>query len=63
VLVIDECLSTRLATELNSRGRPATSIAALGLRGLADPAVFEALGSLAQPYVIVTADGEMPSTG
>jgi hypothetical protein len=60
VLVIDECLSTRLATELNLRGRPAKSIASLGLRGIGDPQVFEALGDLRKPYVIVTADAAMP---
>jgi len=60
VLVIDECLSTRLATELARRGRPAKSIASLGLRGLDDPQVFDALGNLGEPYVIVTADTAMP---
>lgn len=43
VLVIDECLSTRLATDLARRGRPAKSIASLGLRGLDDPQVFASL--------------------
>ena len=60
VLVIDECLSTRLASELTLRGRPAKSIASLGLRGLGDPQVFEALRDLSEPYVIVTADTAMP---
>ena len=59
-LVIDECLSTRLATELTLRGRPATSIVSRGLRGLEDPQVFEALRDLREPYVIVTADAAMP---
>ena len=59
-LVIDECLSTRLATELTLRGRPATSIVSRGLRGLEDPQVFEALRDLGEPYVIVTADAAMP---
>ena len=60
MLVIDECLSTRLATELTLRGRPAESIASLGLRGLDDPQVFEALRNLGEPHVIVTADAAMP---
>lgn len=60
VLVIDECLSTRLATELNARGRPAKTIASLGLRGLDDPDVFSALTRLGEAHVIVTADSAMP---
>ncbi|HZL65279.1 MAG TPA: hypothetical protein VFD50_10120 [Thermoleophilia bacterium] len=59
-LVIDECLSTRLATDLARRGRPAKSIASLGLRGLDDPQVFDALRNLGEPYVIITADTAMP---
>lgn len=60
LLVIDECLSTRLATELNGRGRSAKSIASLGLRGLDDSGVFSALSRLGDSYVIVTADRAMP---
>ena len=60
MLVIDECLNTRLATQLTQRGRPARSIASLGLRGLEDPQVFEALAGLDEPYVVVTADDAMP---
>ena len=60
VLVIDDCLNTRLATQLTQRGRPARSIASLGLRGLEDPQVFEALAGLDEPYVVVTADDAMP---
>lgn len=60
VLVIDECLSTRLATELNARGRPAKTIASLGLRGLDDPDVFNALTRLGEAHVVVTADNAMP---
>jgi len=60
MLVVDECLDTRLATELSLRGRPAKSLASLGLRGLDDPEVLEALRNLDVPYVIVTADSAMP---
>jgi len=60
VLVIDECLNARLATQLAQRGRPARSIASLGLRGLEDPQVFSALSDLDEPFVIVTADEAMP---
>jgi hypothetical protein len=60
MLVVDECLDTRLATELSLRGRPARSLASLGLRGLDDPQVLEALRDLGVPYVIVTADSAMP---
>jgi hypothetical protein len=60
LLVIDECLSTRLAGELNQRGRPSKSVASLGLRGLEDPAVLRALADLGEPCVIVTADSAMP---
>ena len=59
-LVIDECLSKRLATELNRRGRCATSVSARGLRGLEDPLLFEELGKLGHAHVIVTADTAMP---
>ncbi len=59
-LVIDECLSKRLATELNRRGRRATSVSALGLRGLDDPLLFNELSKLGRAFVIVTADTAMP---
>jgi hypothetical protein len=60
VLVVDECLDKRLASELNRRGRPAKSVSALGMRSLDDPQLFQALAKLGQPYVIVTADEAMP---
>ena len=59
-LVIDECLDKRLASELTRRGRMATSVSALGLRGLDDPELLHKLAQRDHPCVIVTADEAMP---
>jgi hypothetical protein len=59
-LVIDECLSNRLAGELQGRGRRSRAVGALGLRGLDDPVLFRELSKLGHPYVLVTADNAMP---
>jgi predicted nuclease of predicted toxin-antitoxin system len=60
VLIIDECLSTKLAKELRERGRPSESLAALRLRGQSDPEVIAAIAEYPQPCVVVTADAGMP---
>ena len=40
IIVIDENLNKRLATEPSYRGRDATSVSALGLRGSSDRSSF-----------------------
>jgi predicted nuclease of predicted toxin-antitoxin system len=63
LLIIDENLNHRLATELRRRGRAAKSAAELGYKGLKDP---ELLVKIARDYpgsdaVLVTADDNMPA--
>jgi hypothetical protein len=60
IIVIDENLNKRLATELSYRGRNATSVAALGLRGSSDPELLLKLDSQLDDWVLVTADDALP---
>lgn len=60
LLVIDECLSTRVATELNGRRRPAKSTASLDLKQRTDPLVIGAVEALAEDATLVTANDHMP---
>ena len=59
-LVIDESLNPRLASELASRGRDATTLDALGLRGSRDSQLLDALGARLEDWVLVTADDALP---
>jgi hypothetical protein len=62
VLIIDEDLPRRLATELDKRGRSATTVAALGFAGAKDPALLADLTQLGPvlEWVLVTGDDAMP---
>ncbi len=62
LLVVDEDLSKRIATELTRRGRNAHSSASLNLKGLKDPPLLQALHSLDPDCVLITGDDAMPAT-
>lgn len=55
-LVLDENLNPRLATELTRRGRNATRVQELGLRGSADPQLLDKVDGQLDVWVLVTAD-------
>ena len=59
-VVVDECLTTRIGTALRKRGRKATSVAALGLKGLKDGPLILTLAERSDPWVLLTADDELP---
>jgi hypothetical protein len=61
-LVLDENLNPRLATELTRRGRNATRVQELGLRGSADPQLLDKLDSQLDIWVLVTADDRLPDS-
>lgn len=58
--MVDEDLNRRLATELERRGRPATTIPALQLRGADDTPVLDTLTKRTPQPVLVTGDMDMP---
>lgn len=60
-LIIDECLSSRLATELRGRGYDAVSVADLGHAGLHDPDLLDELHGNLEDWVLVTGDDAMPA--
>lgn len=62
VLIIDEDLPRRLATELDKRGRSASTVASLGFAGATDPALLTDLTQLGPvlEWVLVTGDDAMP---
>lgn len=61
-LVLDENLNPRLVLELTRRGRETTSVAALGLRGSADPQLLDRLDAHLGHWVLVTADDALPDS-
>ncbi|SRR6266511_2705852 len=61
VLIIDEALNPRLATELKRRGRDAASAAHLGYKGFKDPELLRAIAKEHPGAVLVTADDNMPA--
>ena len=62
VLVIDEDLPPRLATSVRECGREAQTIAYLGLRGLTDPELLEALATVGlADWMLVTGNDGMPA--
>lgn len=61
-LVLDENLNPRLATELTRRGRNATRVQELGLRGSADPQLLDKLDGQLDLWVLVTADDRLPDS-
>ena len=62
LLVVDESLDKRIATELKRRGRDAKTVAELGLKGRKDPALLERLHDEAPDCVLITGDDAMPAT-
>lgn len=60
VLVVDESLDKRLATELEGRGFAAASAASLNLLRKNDEFVLNRLAKLQKAWVLVTADDAMP---
>jgi PIN like domain len=61
ILVLDENLPGRLATELEERGRRATRVSALQLKGSEDPDLLAAIAERFDDWVLVTADDRMPA--
>jgi predicted component of type VI protein secretion system len=61
LLIIDEALNPRLATELRRRGRHARSAAQLGYKGLRDPELLRAIAQDHPDAVLVTSDDHMPA--
>lgn len=61
IIVVDENLNKRLATELAYRGRDATSVSALGLGGSTDPQLLVKLDAQLDDWVLVTADDALPA--
>jgi hypothetical protein len=59
-LVIDENLNPRASTELRRRGRDATRVQELGLRGSPDPQLLRRLDAQLDDWVLVTADDALP---
>ncbi len=59
-LVLDENLNPRLATELKRRGRDATRVQELGLRGSADPDLLDKLDAQLDDWILITADDRLP---
>ena len=60
LLIIDESLSHRIATELLQRGRHAVALNRLGLRGVDDIPLLRTLASKHPDAVLVTGDDDMP---
>ena len=62
LLVIDEDLSKRIATELRRRGRNAKRVTNLGLKGTKDPSLLQHLHDLDPNCVLITGDNDMPAS-
>jgi hypothetical protein len=62
LLVVDENVSKRVAQELKRRGRNATTVAALKLKGVKDPDLLMKLYDLDEDCVLITADDDMPAS-
>lgn len=60
ILVVDENLNPRLATEIARRGRQATRVAELGPRGSLDPQLLHRIDAQLEDWVLVTADDALP---
>lgn len=64
LLVLDADIAKRVATELNTRGRPAISVYTLSLAEKEDPDLLEALytefGTCGNDWSLATADDRMP---
>lgn len=62
LLVIDDSLSKRIATEFKRRGRNALSVSELGLKGEKDPPLLAHLHDRDPDCVLITGDDAMPAT-
>lgn len=62
LLVVDEDLSKRIATELRRRGRNAKRVTQLGLKGTKDPKLLEELHNQDPHCVLITGDNDMPAS-
>jgi hypothetical protein len=62
LLVVDEDLSRRIATELRRRGRNTKRVAELDLKGTKDPKLLEKLHDLDPDCVLITGDNDMPAS-
>lgn len=60
LLVVDESLSPRIASELRRRGREARSFGHLGLKGEKDPQALRKLFAWYPRCVLLTSDDSMP---
>jgi len=60
-VVLDENLPGRLATELKRRGRRATHVSELQLRGAQDPDLLAAIDQRLDDWILITADLKMPA--
>lgn len=60
LLVIDSCISKKVASTLRNRGRESASLAQLGLSTAEDPEVLRVLHDRYAGCVLVTADDHMP---
>jgi hypothetical protein len=61
LLIVDEGLDARLASQLEQRGRAAKSASFLGLTGLKDEPLLSAIAGLAEDNpVLITGDDDMP---
>jgi hypothetical protein len=60
LLILDASISSRVAHELNERGRTAVSTAELGIGRLLDDPLLRALAERDDEWVLVAADDKMP---
>ena len=62
VLVLDEPLDRRLASELRARGRECVSVYELGLSGVTDAELLEGVAErTGRSWVLVTVDDSLPA--
>jgi predicted nuclease of predicted toxin-antitoxin system len=62
LLLIDENLSRRIASELRKRGKNSVAIVGTDLRGAKDPDLLRAIAREYEDAVLVTGDDNMPAT-
>lgn len=60
-VIIDECLPKRLAAQLRGRGRSASAVSDMGLQGVLDQPLLEAIAAQWPDHVLVTTDDNMPA--
>ena len=62
VLIIDENLTRRIASELRKRGKNSIAIVSTPLRGAKDPDLLKAIAAQYPGSVLITGDDNMPAT-